>query len=252
MCALQSKYNRIIWGDCLDALPKLPMAKLVFADPPDNIRAPYKDFDDHWKDDFSYSHWLQRMINVGITNSRIFWMSYNVIHSRHAWKAAGYYMDFGLEVREILWRYTFGQCNTHDSTGGYRPMMRIRGDRNIKLYPDAIKVESARQKLGDRRAKPGGRVPDAVWDFPRIVGNAKERVKWATTQHPQKLMERIIKLCCKPGDLVIDMFGHSFTTARVCERLGIKCISIEIDKYYCHKGAKELNCKVTQVKRRKE
>jgi len=146
-------------------------------------------------------------------------------------------------VREIIWRYTFGQHNKHDSTGGYRPMIRI-SNPEAKLYPNAIRVESWRQKHNDPRANPDGRVPDAVWEFPRVVGNAEERVKWSVTQHPQKLMERIIRLCCVPGDTVIDMFGHSFTTARVCKRLGIDSISIEISPYYCRKGAKELGCKV--------
>lgn len=32
--------------------------------------------------------------------------------------------------------------------------------------PHAVRVESARQRLGDARANPAGKVPDSVWDFP--------------------------------------------------------------------------------------
>jgi len=37
MCALRSARTRIICGNSLESLPKLLPAKLVFADPPDNI-----------------------------------------------------------------------------------------------------------------------------------------------------------------------------------------------------------------------
>jgi len=114
-------------------------------------------------------------------------MSFNCIHNSRVWPSAGFFEHREDLVREIIWRYTFGQHNNHDSTGGYRPMIRI-SDPEAKLYPDAIRVESWRQKHSDPRANPNGRVPDAVWEFPRVVGNAKERVKWAVTQHPQKLM----------------------------------------------------------------
>ena len=247
MQASQSTRNRIICGDSLGVLPTLKFAKLVFADPPDNIKAPYKGFDDHWKNPRAYKIWLERMMGIGVYNSKIFWLSFNCKHNSSVWPSVGSFELGGNLVLEIIWRYTFGQHNKHDSTGGYRPMIRI-STPEAKLYPDAIRVESWRQKHNDPRANPNGRVPDAVWEFPRVVGNAKERVKWAVTQHPQKLMERIIRLCCVPGDTVIDMFGHSFTTARVCQRLGINCISIEISEYYCRKGAKELGCKVEYAK----
>jgi len=79
-----------------------------------------------------------------------------------------------------------------------------------------------------------------VWEFSRVCGTFKERRSWAQNQHPEALLERIIKLSCRPHDLVIDAFGHSFTTARVCRRLGLDCVSIEISPSYCGHGAAEL------------
>src|SRR5579872_4627516 len=68
-----------------------------------------------------------------------------------------------------------------------------------KLYPDAIRIPSARMDQGDKRAA-GPRVPGDVWDFPRVVGNAKERQPWHPTQHPVALYDRVIKYSCGPGD----------------------------------------------------
>lgn len=107
---------------------------------------------------------------------------------------------------------------------------------DTKLYPNAILVPSARQlKYKDKRANPQGRVPDDVWEFPRVCGTFKERRPWHPNQHPEALIERIVKLSCVPGDLVIDMFAGTGTVNRVCKRLGIDCIGIEISEYYCEK-----------------
>jgi DNA modification methylase len=223
----------IIQGDCLKVVPKLPKATLIFADPPDGIGYQYDGFVDKFGSSLAYGLFFQSVIEVGVAGSSVFWLSYNAQHHRWAWRAGDYWLCRDYEVRDFYWRYTFGQCNKHDSTGGVRPQMRIRRDKSAAIYPDAIRVKSQRLLTGDKRGNPAGRVPDSVWEFPRVVGNAKERRKWATTQHPEALVERIVKLCTKPGDLVIDMFAHSGTVNRVCCRLDRPCIGIEISPAYC-------------------
>ena len=52
------------------------------------------------------------------------------------------------------------------------------------------------------------------------------------TQKPQALLERIISASSKPGDLVLDPFSGTGTTALVAEQLGRKWIGIESDKNY--------------------
>jgi site-specific DNA-methyltransferase (adenine-specific) len=91
---------------------------------------------------------------------------------------------------------------------------------------------SARQKCNDKRANPAGRVPDDVWEFPRVVGNAKERRSWISNQHPEALIERMILMSTQPGETVIDMFAGSGTVHRVCRRLGRNSISIDISQEY--------------------
>jgi len=109
-----------------------------------------------------------------------------------------------------------------------------------KLYPDAIRVPSARQlKYNDKRANPKGRVPDDVWEFSRVCGTFKERRRWHPNQHPEALIERVVKFSTAPGDLVIDMFAGTGTVNRVCKRLGRPCIGIEISEFYCEQIIKE-------------
>ena len=57
----------------------------------------------------------------------------------------------------------------------------------------------------------------------------KERLNYST-QKPEALLERIIKASSNEGDLVLDVFAGSGTTAAVAERLGRRWISADIGK----------------------
>ena len=77
------------------------------------------------------------------------------------------------------------------------------------------------------------------WDFPRVVGNAKERRPWHPTQHPEALLERAIKLSTKEGDAVLDLFSGTGGVIRVCERIGRSTVSVEVNALYCAKIKEE-------------
>jgi DNA modification methylase len=51
---------------------------------------------------------------------------------------------------------------------------------------------------------------------------------------------RLIEDFTEPGDLVLDIFGGSGTTARACNDLGRRCISIDTEERYCEIAAKRL------------
>ena len=229
--------NDILCGDCLEILPTLPTAKMIFADPPDNLGVDYNGFKDQWCKRTSYIKWLRSVIKASIYHSDIFWLSYwqgyDLEIKRHLPMRTSWYL------RQFIWRFTFGQHRQTDCGNGYRPILRF-ASMHAKRYPDAIRVPSARQlKYNDKRADPRGRVPDDVWKFPRVCGTFHERRKWHPNQHPEALIERIVKFSCVPGDLVIDMFGGTGTVRRVCKKLGIDCITIEISPYYCEMMKKE-------------
>jgi len=74
-------------------------------------------------------------------------------------------------------------------------------------------------------------------------GNAREKQKlWRgasvsnqihPTQKPLELIGKYIKIGSNKGDLVLDCFGGSGTTARACKDLGRDFILIEKEKKYC-------------------
>ena len=213
--------NEVICGDSLQILATLPRARMIFADPPDNIGMEYAD----------YIPWLQNIISVGALSTDIFWLSY---YHRYQAEVLFKAHTLGLDYRQFILRFTFGQHRNTDCGNGYRPLLRV-AKPNTRWNTDAIRVQSARQRLGDSRANPAGRVPDDVWEFPRVVGNAHERRPWISNQHPEALIERMILMSTAPGDFVVDMFGGSGTVHRVCKRLDRDSCTIEISEDYCNR-----------------
>jgi site-specific DNA-methyltransferase (adenine-specific) len=125
------------------------------------------------------------------------------------------------------------------------------GMGNLTFNADAVRVASARQtQYGDARANPKGKLPDDVWilrpqETPyvessfskvsqegvetsplqffdpnsdtwfisRVCGTFKEREGWHGCQMPIGVLDRIIKASSNPGDVVLDPFNGSGTTA---------------------------------------
>jgi len=83
-------------------------------------------------------------------------------------------------------------------------------------------------------------------EFHPIV-QGKERIKGTDgrashpTQKPEKLLEIVIKASSDKGDLVLDPFMGSGTTAVVAKRLGRKWIGIEKEKKYINIAEARIN-----------
>ena len=63
---------------------------------------------------------------------------------------------------------------------------------------------------------------------------------WHPTPKPEALLERIILATSNEGDLILDFFGGSFTTAKVCQRLNRQWISGDICAEYVERGRIDL------------
>ena len=77
----------------------------------------------------------------------------------------------------------------------------------------------------------GGKFADDLWtDIFPVNSQAKESVGYPT-QKPEALLERIILASSNPGDLVMDVFAGSGTTAAVAEKLGRRWIVCDFGKH---------------------
>ena len=232
--------KQIIHGDCLEVLSKLPKVKMIFADPPDNLKVKYDGYVDYRAD---YYEWLYSVIEAALSKCEIFWLSH---HSKHdiAIKQHLLHLDKSWGIRPFIWRFTFGQHRKTDCGYGYRGLLRIRKKGAI-IYPDAILEPSARiAKYNDKRGNPDGRVPDDCWEFPRVCGTFKERRKWHPNQHPEALLRRIVQFSCKPGDKVSDLFGGTGSMLRVWPNTTV----IEISEKYCREMSRESGVPITNAR----
>jgi len=262
--------HTLINGDCLEVLKNLYPVDCIFADPPDNIGLGYDAYDDRLSE-AAYRNLLHDWTVAFMRAAPVVWMSFN---SR--WTVAyGSIIDHILslnpewEVKAAVQVFTFGQHNKHDLGNNHRPLWRLKR-KDAQLYPDDIKVKSWRERNGDKRAKPGGRVPGDVFDmqyptvaepqradgsggtpnyfeyagqalpgdvfdFPRVTGNSKQRCDWHPTQLHEELVERALRLTTAKGAHVLDPFGGTGTTLRVCTKIGRRCTLIELDPKYCSK-----------------
>lgn len=211
----------------------------IFADPPDNIGLAYNSYDDNLPEE-EYVQLLEDWLDLFVCKAPTVWMSFNSIWTiQMGWICTQLKFKYSdLEIRPCVQTFTFGQNKKTDLTNGHRPLWRFQRE-GTKLYPEAIKVPSWRQQNGDKRAASGGKVPDDVFDFPRVTGNSKQRRPWHKTQLHEGLVERALKFTTRPGGKVVDPFAGTGTTLRVCRRLGFLCTLIDIDREYCANIADE-------------
>ncbi|MHB1036816.1 MAG: DNA-methyltransferase [Pirellulales bacterium] len=232
--------HELVNADCLGYLKATGRTwATTFSDPPDNLGLDYSSYSDKLPSG-EYVERLAAWLDVFVHKSQTVWFSYN----------ARWTFEVGAIVRELLVRYprleakpcvqtfTFGQHRHEDLGNNHRPLLRLRWP-DAYLNPEAIRIPSWRQEHGDARADPRGRVPGDVFDFPRVTGNSKQRRPWHPTQLHEGLVERCLKLTTPPGGTVLDPFGGTGTTLRVCKKLGFPCTLIEIDAAYCDEIAKD-------------
>jgi len=85
----------------------------------------------------------------------------------------------------------------------------------------------------------GNPVEDIWVDIPPVNSQAAERVSYAT-QKPEALLDRILRASSNEGDLVLDCFCGSGTTAAVAEKLGRRWIACDLGRFAIHVTRKRL------------
>ena len=85
-----------------------------------------------------------------------------------------------------------------------------------------------------------GKTVQSIWtDVPPVNSQAKEDTRYAT-QKPEALLERIINASSNEGDLALDCFCGSGTTAAVAEKLHRRWIACDLGRFAIHTTRKRL------------
>lgn len=240
--------NGILNLPCEEALDRLPPARFIFMDPPDNLGLEYDEYVDN-RPSQDYYNWLDLVMHKAVRLTPIFMISYYWQHDLEIKYLARNLLKFrhpSYRAKTFLWRYTFGQHVQTDCGSGFRYLLRLQR-LGTQLSADSIRVQSWRQANGDPRACPDGRVPDDVWDIPRVTGNSAERRSWHPTQHPEALIERLLLLHTSPGEQVIDLCGGTGTVQRVAARLNRECVTVELSRHYANQISEETHVPILQI-----
>jgi len=113
-------------------------------------------------------------------------------------------------------------------------------DPNVK-YPN-------QKKKGKIRVNPLGKNPTDVWQIPKVTtgeGMNGRRASVERTAHPAQfptaVIERIIKACSNRGELVLDPFIGSGTTAEMAIANERAVVGFEINDSYVNIAAERLS-----------
>ncbi len=236
--------DRIIVGDCVEALGRLPEASvdLVFADPPYNLQlnsellrpdnSRVDGVDDDWDKFGSFAAydaftrgWLQACRRV-LKPSGSLW----VIGSYHnIFRVGATLQDLGFwMLNDVIWRKV-------------NPMPNFRGRRFTNAHETLIWASTGPKarytfNYGSMKALNEDLQMRSDWLFPICSGAERLKQdcgrKTHPTQKPEALLHRVILASSHAGDVVLDPFLGSGTTAVAAKRLGRSFIGIEREAAY--------------------
>ena len=248
-----TKGNTTIYlGDALDVLSReVPdgSVQLVFADPPYNIGKQLAGFRDKWPSDSAYISWCREWLSLCIDKLDQTGSLYMMCSTQSA-----PHLDLFLRERlhvlsRIIWHYDSSGVQAKRYFGSaYEPILHcVKHKTKYTFNADDIVIKTntgANRKLIDYRGphpKPYNdeKVPGNVWSFPRVRYRMRE-YEHHPTQKPESLLERVILASSNPGDIVLDPFAGTFTTAAVAQRLGRATIGIELQEDFFKIGIRRL------------
>ena len=248
--------NKIIVGDCIEELRKLPARSvdLVFADPPYNLQLANELYrpnnsrvdgvDDDWDKFSSFESydrftrdWLTAVRRVLKPNGSLW-----VIGSYHnIFRVGTALQDLGFWVlNDVIWRKT-------------NPMPNFRGRRFTNAHETMIWAstgQKARYTFNYESMKSLNEDLQMRSDWLLPICSGAERLKQDgrkthPTQKPEALLQRVILAASHVGDVVLDPFMGSGTTAVAAKRLGRAFVGIEREGAYAKAARERLKSIVT-------
>lgn len=120
--------------------------------------------------------------------------------------------------------WAWSQQRIDEGLASGRIVYASTGQPNIKQYLDETE----------------GAVIQTIWDDIQPVNPISAEIVGYPTQKPEALLKRIIEASSTEGDLVLDCFAGSGTTAVVAERLGRRWITCDLGRFAVHTTRKRL------------
>ena len=244
----------IITGDCVDTMKTLEPNSfdLIFADPPYNIGIDYgkgNRTDKLWPAVYweLLDDWVDRACKL-LGGKGAIWFLINEENANRVNSKMDKHCD---KRSRIIWHESFSQYQDGGFTQEYRHLFYyVKDENNYWWFPDAIRIQSKRQKMGDKRANPKGRIPGNVWEVSRLCGTFNERVDWHPCQLPQKPLRRILRACLPPASEqvcnVLELFSGSGSFGVATKQEGHNYTGIEKNPEYARKAKQRIDAYAVQ------
>ena len=254
------KKNIIYQGDCIkilnEKIDKMSI-DLIFADPPYNLSGNGL----KWKGNKTGGDWYMmnekwdKMTKLEYVRFTRKWISecYRVLKNTGSIYISCTYHNIS-EIMIVLKQLDFKINNviTWQKTNAMPNMTKrlfthstefivwaVKGKKWVFNYEELKKINPEKQKDGSLK-----QMRD-VWSLPLVQGNERLRGKDGKalhpTQKPEEMLKRIICASSNKGNIILDPFLGSGTTAVTAKGLGRNWIGIERDKKYVGMSRKRLN-----------
>ena len=130
----------------------------------------------------------------------------------------------------IIWNFDWGGSTNKRFSSRYEYIFFFSKHKKEWTFNlDDISIPSLNYRPD--RYKTQFKNPTDVWTIPLVSGNSNERTEHPA-QYPEKLIDRIIKGMTNEGDIVLDPFMGSGTSAVVAKKLKRNFVGYEINKEY--------------------
>jgi len=245
---IEKYLNKIHNGDCLELFKNIPdnSVDITFADPPFNLKKNYTSYGDslEFQEYLDWCEkWISEMVRVTKPTGSIF------LHNIPKWLTyyATYLNKFAHFKHWISWDAPTAPMGKSLQPSHYGILFYTKEPKGSKIYELRHPHKRDRKQgylLKDYGGKKDGLHPfgpliSDVWtDIHRIKHNTKRDPH--PCQLPIHLMDRIILMATDEGDIVLDPFSGTGTTAISAKRLGRRYIGFELDKKYVEISQKKL------------
>jgi adenine-specific DNA-methyltransferase len=249
-------------GDCLELMKKIPheTIDLTVTSPPYNIGKEYE----QTMPIKEYIDWCKKWISeiYKMTKSEgSFWLNIGYLEMPDRAKALpiAYLLwdktDFYL-IQEVIWTYGAGVAGRKFfSPRNEKLLWYVKDQEKYTFNLDDIRDKNVKypnqKKNGKLKCNPLGKNPSDVWQIPKVTSGANRSSKERTphpAQFPVAMIERIIKGSSNAGDIVLDPFLGSGTSAIVALENKRKFIGFEIDERYCELAANRIRESLSRPK----
>lgn len=234
-------------GDCRNVLPELAaqglQVDLVFADPPFNLGKPYHGGVDDLKPGSKYEDWTRAWLTAAVAllkpGGSIF--VYNM--PRWCVTTAEHLLGLGLTFHNwIAVRETHGPPRKKGLYRAHYGLVYFTNGEPTVQRKLRVPIETCRHCGGDVRdyggyrgtLKEGGISVSDIWTDISSVRHPKfKAVGFNGPQLSTRLVRRVLLMASEPGDLILDPFMGSGSTAVVCEAEDRRWVGVELEASSC-------------------